>query len=123
MSGGGYANIDNGTIIEYCGTQGSDNSPSAGTKLMLKAEEIQQSVRVLRSSSLPASNPYRPARGLRYDGQYRIISHEILDNATAMYRFLLSRVGLQDPIRYTGEGKIPSDAQMTELAKVRDEYK
>ena len=90
---------------------------------MLKAYETQQSLRVLRSSSLPAGNMYRPARGIRYDGQYLITSYEILDDMTAMHRFLLSRVGGQDPIRYAGDGMIPSDAQILELNKVREEIK
>ena len=82
--------------------------------MMLKAHGSQQPVRVLRSSSLPASNSYRPARGIRYDGLYRIISHEILDQKTAMYRFSLSRLEEQDPIRYRGAGKI------VEVNKIRD---
>lgn len=87
---------------------------------MLKAYESQQSLRVLRSASLPANNTYRPARGLRYDGLYRIIGYEILDPKTAMYRFSLSRLGGQGPIRSSGEGMIPSNAQILELNKIRD---
>lgn len=88
---------------------------------MLKAYENHHSIRVLRSASLPSSNMYRPARGLRYDGLYRIISHETLDVRTAMYRFSLMRLENQDPIRYNGEGKIPSDAQIIELNKIREQ--
>lgn len=88
---------------------------------MLKAYESQQSLRVLRSASLPANNTYRPARGLRYDGLYRIISHEILDQKTAMYRFSLSRLEGQDPIRFGDDDMIPSNAQILELNKIRDQ--
>ena len=87
---------------------------------MLKAHEIQQPLRVLRSASLHATNPYRPSRGIRYDGLYQITSHEILDQKTAMYRFSLVRVGAQDAIRYSGEGMIPSNAQILELNKIRE---
>ena len=87
---------------------------------MLKSYESQQPVRVLRSASLPANNTYRPARGIRYDGLYGITSHEILDEGTAMYRFSLVRLGGQDPIRYGGEGMIPSNAQIVELNKIRE---
>ncbi len=121
VSGGGYANVDNGNSIEYCGTQGSQNAPSAGTNLMLKAYETQQSLRVLRSASLPAANAYRPARGIRYDGLYHIISHEIMDEDKAMYRFSLTRLGGQDPIRCNGDGSIPSDAQISELNNIRNQ--
>ena len=113
--------MDNGDSIDYCGTQGSQDSPSAGTSLMLKAYENQQSLRVLRSASLPASNTYRPARGIRYDGLYRIISHEILDAEKAMYRFSLARLGGQDAIRCSGQGSIPSNPQILELNKIRNQ--
>ena len=86
---------------------------------MLRSYETQQPLRVLRSASLPTTNPYRPARGLRYDGLYEIISHEILDVETCMYRFSLSRIGGQDPIRCSGDGMIPSNAQLLELNKIR----
>ena len=86
---------------------------------MLTSYETQQPLRVLRSASLPTTNAYRPARGLRYDGLYEIISHEIMDVKTCMYRFTLSRLGGQDPIRYSGDGMIPSGAQLLELNKIR----
>ena len=121
VSGGGYENIDNGDTIKYCGTQGNLDSPSLGTTMMLKAYETQQPIRVLRSSSLPATNLYRPARGIRFDGMYHITSYEILSQETAMYRFTLSRLGGQDPIRYNGEGIIPSTAQILELNKIRSQ--
>ena len=88
---------------------------------MLKSYESQQPLRLLRSASLPPANTYRPARGIRYDGLYRITSYEILDGETAMHRFFLSRLGGQDPIRYSGEGKIPSNAQILELNKIREQ--
>ena len=86
---------------------------------MLTSYENQQPLRVLRSASLPTTNAYRPARGLRYDGLYNITSHEILDAKTFMYRFSLSRLGGQDPIRCSGDGMIPSNAQLLELNKIR----
>lgn len=113
--------MDNGNQIKYCGTQGIENSPSAGTNLLLEAHKTQQSLRVLRSASLPSTNAYRPARGIRYDGLYRITSHEVLDQKTAMYRFSLLRLEGQDPIRYSGEGMIPSNAQILELNKIREQ--
>ncbi len=88
---------------------------------MLEAYESQQSIRLLRSASQPASNTYRPAYGLRYDGLYRITSHEILDGKTAMYRFSMLRLGGQAPIRYSGEGMIPSNAQILEFKKIRQQ--
>ena len=86
---------------------------------MLRSYETQQPLRVLRSASLPTNNAYRPAGGIRYDGLYKITSHEILDVRTCMHRFSLSRLGGQDPIRYSGDGMIPSNAQLLELNKIR----
>lgn len=86
---------------------------------MLEAYATRQPLRVLRSASLPATNAYRPARGIRYDGLYHIISHEIVDADKAMYRFSLTRLGGQDPIRCSGDGSIPSDAQISELNNIR----
>ena len=86
---------------------------------MLKAYETQQSLRVLRSASLPATNAYRPARGIRYDGLYHIISHEIVDAEKGMYRFSMTRLEGQDPIRCSGDGSIPSNAQISELNNIR----
>lgn len=86
---------------------------------MLKSYETQQPIRLLRSASLPATNAYRPVRGLRYDGLYSVTSHEILDTKTSMYRFAMSRLWGQDPIRYSGDGMVPSKAQILELDKVR----
>ena len=88
---------------------------------MRKAYETQQPLRVLRSASLPATNQYRPTRGIRYDGLYRITGEEILDQETAMYRFTLSRLRGQDPIRYQSEGRIPSNPQILELKKIREQ--
>lgn len=88
---------------------------------MRKAYETQQPLRVLRSASLPATNQYRPTRGIRYDGLYRITSQEILDQDTAMYRFTLSRLGGQDPIRYQGAAMIPSTSQILELSRIREQ--
>lgn len=112
--------MDNGHTIEYCGTRGVERTSSAGTNLMLKAYETNQPIRVLRSSSLPAVNLFRPARGIRYDGLYRAIDYEIRDRKTAKYRFTLSRIGGQDPIRHSGEGQVPSGAQCSELNKIRE---
>lgn len=120
MSGGGYSDIDNGDKVEYCGTSSADTTPTAYTKHMLKSYELQQPLRVLRSAKLDANNKYRPAKGLRYDGLYKIDGFEILDVGTAMHRFNLSRVEGQDPIRYEGVEKRPSEEELGAYAKIRE---
>lgn len=118
MSNGGYADIDNGESITYCGTAGFDSQPSAGTTLLLEALKLRSPIRVLRSSALPASNRYRPQKGLRYDGLYNIDSFTILDTKTAMYAFAMNRMEGQAPMRWQGVERRPTDEQVGEYAKI-----
>ena len=119
VSGGGYANIDRGDTIEYCGTPGSKDTPSANTKHLIKSCELRRHVRVLRSAQLPADNLWRPAQGLRYDGLYAIDGWEILDVYTAMYRFKMTRVAYQPAIRCQGLGVRPTEVEICEHDRVK----
>ena len=119
VSGGGYANIDEGTILKYCGTSGKNGEPSAGTKLLKESFDKENDIRVLRSASLNPKNPFRPSKGLRYDGLYKITSFEILDVETAMHRFRLRRCRGQDPIRYSGVEQRPTDQELAAYAKIK----
>ncbi|MCJ1404327.1 hypothetical protein MMC11_007552 [Xylographa trunciseda] len=119
MSSGGYSDVDNGEIITYCGTAGSNMTPTAGTMLLQESRGLRSPVRVLRSFALPASNQYRPAKGLRYDGLYDVISATVLDSETAMHAFKMTRREGQDPIRYQGVERRPTDEQLMEYAKIR----
>ena len=119
LSGGGYADVDEGTAIRYCGTSGAAGKPTLGTNYLKVACGLGNPVRVLRSAALPARNPYRPSRGLRYDGLYDVVSFEVLDEATAMHRFLLQRREGQDPIRYTGVEARPTNEEVAEYTKIR----
>ena len=120
VSGGGYSNIDNGDTLEYCGTSGTKGSPTTNTNHMLKSFKDGKQIRVLRSSSLHTDNPYRPAKGLRYDGLYVIDSFEILDEDTAMHRFKMTRVRGQTPIRYQGVGARPNEEELSQFAKIKE---
>lgn len=119
VSNGGYANVDEGNRLKYCGTSGSLGQPSQGTKLMKEAFFLRNAIRVLRSASLPAANPFRPAKGLRYDGLYEITGYEILDEEVAMHRFSLKRRDEQEPIRYQGVESRPTSEELVEYAKIR----
>ena len=119
VSGAGYANLDRGNTIEYCGTPGSKDTPSANTKHLIKSCELRRQVRVLRSAQLPADNPWRPAQGLRYDGLYAVDGWEILDIDTAMYRFKLTRDPHQPPIRYQGPGIRPTEMEIRQHDRVK----
>lgn len=119
MSGRGYADEDGGEVIKYCGTAGKNGQDSTGTRLLKLNMEKQTALRVLRSSGLPSSNPFRPIKGLRYDGLYLVESIESLDPQTAMHRFLLRRRAGQDPIRSQGPEKRPTDQQLAHFAEFR----
>ena len=119
VSGAGYANIDRGNNIEYCGTPGSKDAPSANTKHLIKSCELGKQVRVLRSAQLPATNVYRPTHGIRYDGLYAVYGWDILDANTAMYRFKLTRVTPQPPIRYQGPGIRPTEVEIRQHDAVK----
>lgn len=119
LSGGGYADEDEGATIRYCGTSGSGGKPSLGTGYLLRACSLGNAVRVLRSAALPARNPYRPSRGLRYDGMYDVVSFEVLDEVTAMHRFRLERRRGQDPIRCSGVEARPTNEEVAEYTKIR----
>ncbi len=119
LSGGGYSNVDEGNLVKYCGTSGTGGEPTAGTKLMKKSFEERREIRVLRSASLGPNNAYRPSKGLRYDGVYKISDYEVVDADTAMHRFTLRRRQNQDLIRCSGVEKRPTDEELSEYSKIR----
>ncbi len=119
VSSGGYDDKDSGDSVLYCGTSSSEGKPSLGTRHLIESCHRKSPVRVLRSAALPSSNLYRPSKGLRYDGLYDVVSHEVLDQETAMYRFRLQRQADQDPIRYQGVEARPTDEEIAAYTKIR----
>ncbi|MCJ1309756.1 hypothetical protein MMC25_003417 [Agyrium rufum] len=119
MSRGGYDDVDMGEEVLYCGTIAKEGEPSQHTRYLLHNLETKAPVRLLRSSSLEKSNPYRPTEGTRYDGLYDVIDVKVLDVKTAMHRFGLRRRPKQSPIRYKGPEKRPTPEQSAERSKLR----
>ena len=74
-------------------------------------------VRVMRSKN--KKNKYAPKDGLRYDGLYDIVDHEVLSVKTAMYRFSLRRQEGQDPIRYEGPEVRPTVYEIQEKDSIQ----
>lgn len=114
LSGAGYADIDEGDTLQYCGTTASTahaTEPSYSTKLMRTSLERGSPVRVLRSAKA-ANSRYRPSRGLRYDGLYTITKEEIIEPSTLLYRFILERVQGQQPICWQGPSKRPHQHEL-----------
>ena len=116
LSSGGYKDVDNGNTIKYCGTASKDGSVSAGTQQLIKSYHLGKEIRVLRNSAMSVSqSPYRPEKGIRFDGMYRIMSVKLLDAETMMHRFTMERCPGQDPIRYQGPEKRPTKQQLAKL--------
>ena len=120
LSSGGYADIDQGDTIQYCGTSGEEGKPTEYTKRMLESCQLKNPVRVLRSSALASEHSlYRPAKGIRYDGLYDVTAFELLDEGTSMYRFTLNRCPDQQPIRYRGEEARPTEQELDQYYKIQ----
>lgn len=104
LSSGGYKDKDDGNEIWYSGTDNRNpnlKDPTENTQRLIEScdELPNQPVRVLRSSQLPMSNPYRPKYGLRYDGLYTVVAYEVLDISKQQHLFKLIRCQGQNPIR------------------------
>ena len=109
LSGTSYPDKDNGSSIWYYGTAGPKEfckGTTGATDYLITSMRtpaaLKKPVRVLRSHSLPKTNLYRPARGIRYDGLYEVMDNEYVDEERQVYCFLLERCSGQDPIRYKG---------------------
>lgn len=85
---------------------------------MLESIKMNREIRVLRAEN--KKSPYAPKKGLRYDGLYTIAKYEVLNKATAMYRFTLRRCVNQDPIRYRGPEIKPTEYELQQHSKIRD---
>ena len=74
-------------------------------------------MRVLRARSLPPTNPYGPARAVRYDDLYGVTGYAVVEAAGNLHRFALVRRPNQAPIRYRGPEKRPSVRELDEFAE------
>ena len=119
LSSGGYGDVEERETIYYCGISGTDGQVTTGTKFMKMTARLKNPVRVLRLAALSADNPYRPLKGIWYDGLYDVVSYKVLDEETAMHQFHLTRRQGQDQIRYKGAEQRPTREQLEEYAKTR----
>lgn len=92
--------------------------PTNHTEFMLESYKNGNPIRVLRGKN-PKSE-YAPREGIRYDGLYQVTGQRVLEAKTAMYRFTLTRVEGQDPIRCQGVETRPTPRELAERAKLRD---
>ena len=122
VGSGGYDNIDNGDVIQYCGTSGSNGKETGNTRLMMESLNRGNAVRVIRSGTANNNKKtvYQPASGLRYDGLYEVVEDELLHAATAMHRFKLERLSGQHPIRYKGVEARPTPEERRSYDSIRE---
>lgn len=116
LSGNTYDDKDSLDDIWYSGTKQKvgEKEPTCSTQLILESTKSGLPIRVLRSMYLPAANEYRPARGFRYDGLYKVVGKKVQDLRTKHYLFHLRRLPGQMPVRYNGAAKRPSRREVEE---------
>ena len=121
VSGGyGYHDEDHGNVILYCGTEGNEYQPTEATQRLIEScDSIKNPVRVIRSWTLPRNNRWRPARGFRYDGLYRVVAYEFLNEAKAHMRFKLVRCPGQQEIRFEGKKARPTQFEIDAYDQIR----
>lgn len=113
-----FQNVDHGDEVEYCGRVGQDGVLSWSTKILLESTGKNHAIRVFRSSTLSGRSKYRPERGIRYDGLYRIVSARRVQKNTEVYIFSLQRIEGQIAIRWCGEEKRPTREQLATFEHV-----
>lgn len=124
LSEGHKEDIDEGEEIWYCGTEAKmgDTEPTTSTKLMLESVATGQPVRVMRSSHLPAGNKYKPMKGIRYDGLYKVLSSEVISDVRHHYLFHLKRIPGQINLRCEGEAARPTPRELQEYESEMKKY-
>lgn len=123
LSGHHYQDIDNGDEVFYCGTAKKNDEDTKHTRLLQNSVHRRDSdsnrlpIRLFRTSTAKESGVYQPSVGIRFDGLYEAMSFQEVPNSGGLLRFRLVRMPGQDPIRYQGIGKRPSEQEVTELNK------
>jgi len=121
LSGGGYHDKDEGDVIDYSGTEGKNFSPTDATLSMIRSAELENEIRVIRSSMLNKSNKHRPELGLRYDGLYKIKSYVLVDKEKQIHRFKLERCSGQEKIRSEDNAaRRPTQFEVAEFRQLKE---
>lgn len=63
---------------------------------------------------------YQPAKGIRYDGLYDLEGFTLLRQDIEMHQFSLCRQAGQDPIRYQGVEKRPTEEELKAYRETRE---
>ena len=79
--------------------EGDEKLPTSDTLKLFASIRSGNPVRLFRSSKLPRINLLRPLQGYRYDGLYKVVDFELLEEERQIYRFEFHRLPGQGPIR------------------------
>lgn len=118
VSGGGYANVDNGEMLEYCGTASSSKEMTPNTRLLITSYENKRPVRVLRSAK--GDRRWSPSVGVRYDGLYVVTSWRVIDESVSLVRFTMVRSREQEGMRSEGLGRRPHPVEVEAVKRDRE---
>jgi hypothetical protein len=118
----GDGNDDRGDVVLYCGMDSDNGVMTANTKSLMLNEKNNKPVRFIRSHKCPGE--WSPEIGFRYDGLYKVVSHEVIDPPASIrqrVRFKLVRRKGQDPIRGgAGPEKRPTTQEMEVRSDMRN---
>lgn len=123
LSAGGYQDRDLGDEIWYSGTEAKTNEPTGNTQRLIESCEYfpDRPVRVLRSMQLSQRNPFRPSVGIRYDGLYKVVAMERIEEGREDYLFKLVRCENQHPIRWQANAaRRPTKYEEAEFKRLRE---
>jgi SAD/SRA domain len=113
--------VDTGVLVDNSNDDEEEDRPTAHTRMLMTSIETGKPVRLFRSDKLPDINPYRPLKGYRYDGLYRVVSCELLEDERKIYGFELQRLPGQGPIRRNDFRTFEETHQQAERRRRRTE--
>lgn len=117
----GKLDADVGDELRYSSVRGESVKAvkeNNGTKALLRSQETQRPVRVLRASG--GGWKGAPSHGIRYDGLYKVVSSRAVEKGEkeVYYQFELKRLPGQDPI----DRSKPTPSQVRDFNRVSDGY-
>ena len=119
VSGGGYANVDHGEMLEYCGTASSSTKEMThNTRLLIRSHENRKAVRVLRSAK--GDRKWSPNVGVRYDGLYGVTGWKVIDESVSLVRFTMVRRKEQERMKCEGLGRRPHPVEVEAVKRDKE---
>ena len=115
---GSYDDVDDGNFVKYCGAKFDESmvdsrEASSTRRLLENLGHPERPVRLIRAAKL--GTKYAPALGYRYDGLYEVFDKEDIEASAGRFRFHMRRLTNQDPIRYEGTERRPTQQEIDQL--------